>query len=418
MGSFGIRYPDGVLGNLWYSWFCWADMKRVLISVIGLVLIGTACSGDDAVETSTSVPPSSTAAVATTGTSQATSTSTSPVTTSPTTLAGATTSTTSTTTVFESTSTTSTTAVSTPEVVLSIEALWEGETQAITLYRDGTLVAGSAQGQADIPDATPYFIEEQARIDVVELGAFDHPTAILVTLPQEDTEDPPNRYQLFVAEGERLRRVLNESYGVYGITELIFLGDGTAEYQEDGWTACLRAEMPEEANRQIVTLGFVNGELTEISRRDSPQSQTCDELAACPYVYVLADGGEELVGEILRDVRGRDAYTTQGLTLPTHEGWLHVQLREEKAEVTFLDAISVLADGHEVLPRACGVGVELSHCSADGVALRLTEGELLDLWFAVPRGAESLELSATGYYVPTPTLRSRSVPLPGTSGGS
>ena len=296
----------------------------------------------------------------------------------------------------------------TSEVFLSIDAEWEGETRAITLYSDGLLVAGSAQGHADIPDAIDYFIGEQARIDVVELGAFDHPRAILVTLPLEDTEDPPNLYQLFVAEGKLLRRVLSEVYGVYGITELIFLGDGTAEYQEDGWTACLRAEMPDEVNRQIVTLGYVGGELVEIARRDSAQTQRCDQLAACPYVYVLAgDGSEEYIGEILRNVRGREAYTTQALALPTHIGWLHVQLREEKAEVTYLDAISLLADGEVVLPRICGTDGDISHCTVDGVSLRLAEGDVLDLWFEVPEGAVSLELRATGYYVPTPTLHMR-----------
>lgn len=284
--------------------------------------------------------------------------------------------------------------------------MWESELQVITLYEDGTLVAGSAQGQAEIPAAHQYRIETQAAIQVVELGSPEYSEAILVSLPSIENEDPPNVEQLFVPDGKVLRRVLNRSFGVYGVTSLDFLGDGTLEYLESGWTACGRsgesigsgAEVP----LQIVTLGFVGDDMSEIERRDSTVTQKCDELAACPYVYVMGAEGEELIGEILRNIRGRDAYTTQSLELPTQHGLLHVQLREEKEEVTYLDAIALLVDGEKILPLACGDGGDLSHCGIDGISLRLEEGDVLDLWFEVPSTATSLELSATGYYVPTP----------------
>lgn len=239
-------------------------MKTALVSIVGLALVATACSGDDEGGSSTSLTPVTTAAAATTA---------APVTTSvaPTTT-GAVTST-------STTSTTTAPTTSTAGVYLSVEATWEGEMQTITLYEDGTLVAGSAQGEARITDASEYWVAEQARISVVDLGADGYAQAILVEVPVAEEEDPPNINQLFVVEGKLLRRVLDESYGVYNVTPLDFVGDGTIQYQEDGWTACLRAEMPEEANRQIVTLGFEGDHIGELDRRDSSDTQRCDQLA-------------------------------------------------------------------------------------------------------------------------------------------
>lgn len=238
-------------------------MKRALVPVIGIALLAAACSGDEAGTTS-SLAPTTTPAAATTTAAPATTTTVAPPTTSAAPV---------------TTTTTSAPTTSTPAVFLSAEAKWEGEVQTITLYDDGTLVAGSAQGQADITSTDPYWIGEQAKISVVELGAEGFSQAILVEIPVAEEEDPPNFNQLFVAEGKLLRRVLNESLGVYSVTELTFVGDGTIEYQEDGWTACARADFPEEANRQFVTLGFVGDEIGEIGRRDSAETQVCDQLA-------------------------------------------------------------------------------------------------------------------------------------------
>ena len=240
-------------------------MKRALVSVIGFALIAAACSGDDGGEASTSLAPATTVAIATTTAAPTTTSTAAPPTT-----------------VVLPSSTTTTTAApttSSPGVLLSAEAVWEGQMETIVLYDDGLLVVGSAQGQADITGASEYWMAEQARIAVVDLGAADHPQAILVELPVLEDEDPPNVNQLFVVEGKVLRRVLNEDYGVYGVTTLRFLGDGTIQYQEDGWTACGREDYPEQSNRQIVTLGFVGEEIGEIERRDSSDVQVCDQLA-------------------------------------------------------------------------------------------------------------------------------------------
>ena len=157
----------------------------------------------------------------------------------------------------------------------------------------------------------------------------------------------------------------------------------------------------------LISFGLVAGQMKEIGRVESTESYACDRLAACPYVYVMTEAGAELVGEILRDVRGSDAYATQDLALPMQHGTVHVQLREEKKEVTYLDSIALVVDGREVLPTICSWEQGLPHCAADGDFHRMFEGDVLDLWFTVPDGASSIELRATGYYIPTPTIDQR-----------
>lgn len=123
---------------------------------------------------------------------------------------------------------------------------------ALALWSDGTLTAGGHVGHADVPRSDPYFLEQQGGLTRVVLEVGDARPAILVALPTEETEDPPNRYQLFVF-GERppglarprLERVLDAVLGSYGPTPLRFPGDGSVRYAEDAWTACERAGHPQ-----------------------------------------------------------------------------------------------------------------------------------------------------------------------------
>ena len=165
-------------------------------------------------------------------------------------------------------------------VILSVDAVWQGVEQTIVLYEDGRLVVGGLEARAEIPTLNSYWIDQQAEIMVIDFGAADYDQAILVSLPIDELEDPPNRSQLFVEDDGVLRRILDRAFGVYNVTPLTFVGDGTVEYQEDRWSACLRAEMPAEANRQIVTLALDDsGMLVEAARRDSGDVQACDRLA-------------------------------------------------------------------------------------------------------------------------------------------
>lgn len=121
---------------------------------------------------------------------------------------------------------------------------------------------------------------------------------------------------------------------------------------------------------------------------------------------MIAGEEPELIGEILRNVRGRDAYTTQSLRLPPVTNRpLRLRIAEEKPEITYLDAVWMSVDGARVSPRECEGSVLPLWCAADGKPFRLAEGHAIELTFDVM--GEHLELMATGYYVPTPTPTTR-----------
>jgi hypothetical protein len=293
-----------------------------------------------------------------------------------------------------------------PSVVLETDADFDGMPgdEHLLLRADGTLEVGPRRGHADVWEISDHWMGEQARLSVVMLDRRGPTPAVLVTLPIAEDEDPPNRYQLFVADDaspEALRRVLDITLGAYGVRELVFSGDGTARYDEDGWTACERLGHPTRANRQRVTLRMVDGEMIEHSRRDTRDVQICDQLAACPLVYVVSDGGLELRGEILRDLRGQSAYAAQTLAVGSDDdGELVVRLAEEKPEVTYLDEIYLEVDGIRIPPRTCTVpSPRPDYCLADGVPFVMREGESLELTFDAS-GPDAL-LHAAGYYVPT-----------------
>jgi len=125
---------------------------------------------------------------------------------------------------------------------------------------------------------------------------------------------------------------------------------------------------------------------------------------ACPFVYVHTGEGPVFVGEILRNVIGKDRETTQTLELPVHlneDGALRVRISEEKSEITYLDAVRLLVDGRAVLPDSC-IATEAAWCDVDGRYHLMQEGDLLELRFAVGEvpGGASVALEASGYYVP------------------
>ena len=166
------------------------------------------------------------------------------------------------------------------EAEVEAPVVLEGSTNGIrlTLHTDGTLTRGAARGQAEIPSTDRYWMEQQARLREVDLGAGV--TVILVELPLPDEEDPANRVQAFVREGDALQKVWDWAPSGYGPVALEFPGDGRVRYTEDGWTACIAAGHPKEAVRlMVVTLGLEGGVFVERSREDSGAAQRCDQLA-------------------------------------------------------------------------------------------------------------------------------------------
>lgn len=277
--------------------------------------------------------------------------------------------------------------------------------EKILLAADGTLSVGTTSIHVDF-EVSEAFWENQARLEVVDLGNTRR--GIFLAVPSfPEGEDPPSRYRVFVLKDGALRLVLDETIGTYGETPLVFPGDGTARYVEDGWGACTRLKMQTKAVRQEVTFKL-DAAMTKMSlagRTDTKSTFTCDELSACPYVYVVDDAGAHLQGEILRNVRGAAAATRQSLAVGTHAGPVKIRIAEEKAEVTFIDELYVEVDGIRIAPTACAEVPAPAYCAADGKHHVLREGDRLDLVFEASGAAI---LVAGGYYIPTPTAARRS----------
>jgi len=262
------------------------------------------------------------------------------------------------------------------------------------LREDGRVEAFGLVGEVEMTGAGEYWMEQQASVEVAYLDAGER--VVIVALPVAEEEDPPNRYQVLMPRDGALQEILDLSIGAYGAQELRFPGDGTAEYTEDGWSACDREEHPQTpVEREVVVMRMQDGRLEEAERRPTGETQDCSMLAACPFVYVVAAEGEALAGEILRNLRGASAYATQTLALGGVPRGVEVVLREEKPETTYLDSVSLEVDGVVHAPVGCGAE---AYCEADGVPFVMREGDELRLRFAAPAGEGVLR--ASGYYVP------------------
>lgn len=232
--------------------------------------------------------------------------------------------------------------------------------------------------------------------------------AVLLTLPTLADEDPPNRYRLFLVTGGELVMIFDRVVGTYGVQPVEVPGDGTVRYVEDGWAACDRTDHPPEATRQEVVHRWdpTHGRMIE-RRRDTAQTQRCDQLSACPFVYLVENGEVRFVGEILRNLRGREQAALQPLELGlVRSRTVRLLLREEKKEVTFLDELYAEIDGVRVDPRSCHEE-RPSFCDADGQPLVMRQGDEVGIELQLPPGAGEVTLWARGYYVPTPTAGRR-----------
>lgn len=295
------------------------------------------------------------------------------------------------------------------DAVLQARAIaMDGGDQPVWLGPDGVVHVGpltTALGEHYTgPDDVYAGFWRQASLAVVTFdGDRD---AIVLALPTRDEEDPANHYWVWIVHEGALFAVFDQVVGTYGVQPLLLPGDGTVRYVEDGWGACTRLEHPAEATRQEVVHRWNAATGVSEERTDTEQVQRCDQLAACPFVY-LVDGGEEtFVGEVLRDIRGRENAALQPLAIgPAASGALHVRLREEKEEVTFLDELYAEVDGVRLDPVSCGGG-DAAFCAADGRPHVMRPGDELDVRFELPAGGE-LTIWARGYYVPTPTAATR-----------
>jgi hypothetical protein len=286
--------------------------------------------------------------------------------------------------------------------------------EQLTLYSDGTLFAGNWVAHLAPQQPGELFRAEQAHLTVETLDAASGTRAVVVALPTPEDEDPPTRYRILVPRGGALVQIYDDILGVYGNTALRFPGDGTVHYTEDSWSACGSPHneggaMPTEpVPVHDITLSLdASGMLVHGAATATGETFDCNDLAACPWIYVDGPSGPIKVGEILRNVRGRAAYTLQDLALPAAAaGPLHLRVAEEEDEVTFLDEIYLDVDGLHVAPTACNLAAPPAYCVADHQAHRLTRGDVLDLTFELP-ASSTPTVFARGYYIPTPSRASR-----------
>jgi hypothetical protein len=122
---------------------------------------------------------------------------------------------------------------------------------------------------------------------------------------------------------------------------------------------------------------------------------------ACPWLYVYNGHSFERRTEILRNLRGQERTEATPLgPVPAVDGFIILQVAEERDEETFIDALSLRIDGVTVYPE--GDSVEAARVAAvDGNALVLHQGEAYELRFRVPSSyieGDPVEVSATGYY--------------------
>jgi hypothetical protein len=272
--------------------------------------------------------------------------------------------------------------------------------ESIQLRSNGLVVAGARSAPAPIDRISDMsYWKDASQLLVVELDTGVR--AVYLITPTEGIEDPPERHRLFVVDGDALRQVLDDVVSTPR-TGLRFPGDGTARYDEGAWGACERRGYPQVPVPidEIVLAADASGTLRESGRRSTGKTFDCENLAACPYVYVVDAAGARRVGEVLRNVRGEAAYTLQSLDLPAPTASaMTIRIAEEKPEITYLDEVYVEIDGVRHAPRACAAEAPPAYCAADHVPYVMREGDALDLELDVAiDGAAAI--FARGYYIP------------------
>lgn len=123
---------------------------------------------------------------------------------------------------------------------------------------------------------------------------------------------------------------------------------------------------------------------------------------SCPRLYAWTGTAWDLRGEVLIDVIGAGAETTQRRPIGkvrVAKGEVRLRLAEEEDEVSHVDALVLEIRGQRVAPAG-------PLASRDGVRATLKRGDALELRYAVnlPDGDYDATVAATGYYIPLAKL--------------
>ncbi len=279
----------------------------------------------------------------------------------------------------------------------------DGRPERIWLSEKGLVTVGAATLQLEALSSQPF------SFGLLDLDPATPQRHLSIGQKLDDDEDPPTNRRLLGYRAGVLTKVFDLTHSSFNHSDLS-PELGGAVIMMGGWEACEGAPALAVRERLLRHFRFDGaGMLVEAGTTSSGEFQDCNQLAACPFVYVGAPGHEVLAGEILRNIRGRALATTQGLGLPARlgkDGVLRVRLSEEKPEVTHLDAIVAEVDGRTLTPLECARSgtSRPAFCDADGSAHLMMQGDSLVLTFDVADAgggvSNQIELRATGYYVP------------------
>jgi hypothetical protein len=150
----------------------------------------------------------------------------------------------------------------------------------------------------------------------------------------------------------------------------------------------------------------------DVATKDLVRTFPC---ISCPWVHFEGMDGTStepfvvLARRASREERGTDRKT---LRVPVVDGKIHVVVSEREEEVTHLDALSVALDGVALLPilGAHRPQSQFALSADDGIEVVLAKGTRIEQSYLLPKGAPvengwvTITVSATGHYVPTPSL--------------
>jgi hypothetical protein len=292
-----------------------------------------------------------------------------------------------------------------PKTTLAADLDGDGTTETVRVEAHGkviTLTVG-AQSVSVEPRPESFHLDVLIPLQVVDLDPKNSRRELLVTYRVPLGEHSSSGYFFFAFSPGKLLPL-----GTIERGDLSFPGNGSVARTLRDTDAC---EVAREKAGNTRSAGKFAPRLRSTHRLDAHSQLkqvaewsvgrvNCEELPACPFVYVLEPDGMTLAGEILRDLRGVSAAGLQSLVLSVRGPTVVVRLAEEKPETTVLDEIYLEAEGRRVAPRACATAPELGFCRHDGRAFLLREGASLELAFDVGQSASPVVLWARGYYQP------------------
>jgi hypothetical protein len=246
----------------------------------------------------------------------------------------------------------------------------------------------------------------EPHVALKEFATRNGPVLLVSMLGHLDEEDPDTDYSvLYTTRDGSVQRlgIAGQSAPVIGADGVISRTVTTCDFERGVIETFRERYLPDARGRYRTPL------------RETIRTEK-GGCAACPFVYAAVADTFAFQGEILRNLSSKAQETTQTLTIPaaaSRDGVVHIELRELKDEITYLDEIALEVDGHQVAPMECTP--TSTFCRADARYRVLRRGETLRLTFQVPAHRwRQTTLRARGYYLPRPRILSEpgSVPHP------